>query len=39
MAVKASRYLTHVLRLTEPEEPVELLVEQRASWARSWDPS
>jgi uncharacterized protein YecE (DUF72 family) len=26
MAVKASRYLTHVLRLTEPEDPVRLLV-------------
>src|SRR3954471_24530648 len=26
MAVKASRYLTHILRLTEPEEPVRLLV-------------
>jgi uncharacterized protein YecE (DUF72 family) len=30
MAVKASRYLTHILRLNEPEEPVRLLV-QRAS--------
>src|SRR3954468_3942444 len=28
MAVKASRYLTHILRLTEPEEPVALLVER-----------
>jgi uncharacterized protein YecE (DUF72 family) len=28
MAVKASRYLTHVLRLTEPERPVEFLVER-----------
>src|SRR5215210_921293 len=28
MAVKASRYLTHILRLTEPEEPVNLLVER-----------
>src|SRR3954465_5222400 len=26
MAVKASRYLTHILRLNEPEEPVKLLV-------------
>jgi uncharacterized protein YecE (DUF72 family) len=26
MAVKASRYLTHILRLTEPEEPVQRLV-------------
>jgi len=26
MAVKASRYLTHVKRLTEPEEPVERLM-------------
>ena len=28
MAVKASRYLTHVLRLADPEEPVKLLVER-----------
>jgi uncharacterized protein YecE (DUF72 family) len=28
MAVKASRYLTHILRLTEPEEPVKMLVER-----------
>ena len=28
MAVKASRYLTHILRLNEPEEPVRLLVER-----------
>ena len=28
MAVKASRYLTHILRLTDPEEPVKLLVER-----------
>jgi uncharacterized protein YecE (DUF72 family) len=28
MAVKASRFLTHVLRLAEPEEPVALLVER-----------
>jgi uncharacterized protein YecE (DUF72 family) len=28
MAVKASRYLTHVLRLNHPEEPVRLLVER-----------
>ena len=28
MAVKASRYLTHVLRLAEPEEPVALLVKR-----------
>jgi uncharacterized protein YecE (DUF72 family) len=27
MAVKASRYLTHILRLQEPEAPVELLVD------------
>jgi len=26
MAVKASRYLTHVLRLKEPEQPIRLLV-------------
>lgn len=30
MAVKASRYLTHILRLNEPEEPVRLLVERAA---------
>ena len=30
IAVKASRYLTHVLRLTEPEEPVRLLIERAA---------
>jgi len=28
MAVKASRYLTHILRLTAPEDPVKLLVER-----------
>src|SRR3954453_1060119 len=28
MAVKASRYLTHILRLAEPKEPVALLVER-----------
>lgn len=28
MAVKASRYLTHILRLTQPEDPVRLLVER-----------
>jgi uncharacterized protein YecE (DUF72 family) len=28
MAVKASRYLTHILRLNEPEEPVRMLVER-----------
>ncbi len=28
MAVKASRYLTHILRLREPEEPVRLLVDR-----------
>jgi uncharacterized protein YecE (DUF72 family) len=28
MAVKASRYLTHVLRLTEPREPVERLMDR-----------
>ena len=28
MAVKASRYLTHIKRLAEPEEPVRLLVER-----------
>jgi uncharacterized protein YecE (DUF72 family) len=28
MAVKASRYLTHILRLTEPEEPVRMLIER-----------
>jgi uncharacterized protein YecE (DUF72 family) len=28
MAVKASRYLTHILRLNQPEEPVRMLVER-----------
>lgn len=28
VAVKASRYLTHILRLAEPSEPVKLLVER-----------
>jgi uncharacterized protein YecE (DUF72 family) len=28
MAVKASRYLTHILRLNDPDEPVRLLVER-----------
>jgi uncharacterized protein YecE (DUF72 family) len=28
MAVKASRYLTHIRRLRDPEEPVQLLVER-----------
>lgn len=28
MAVKASRYLTHILRLCEPDDPVKLLVER-----------
>jgi uncharacterized protein YecE (DUF72 family) len=28
MAVKASRYLTHILRLRDPHEPVSLLVER-----------
>jgi uncharacterized protein YecE (DUF72 family) len=28
MAVKASRYLTHILRLNEPQEPVQMLVER-----------
>jgi uncharacterized protein YecE (DUF72 family) len=28
MAVKASRYLTHILRLAEPDQPVALLVER-----------
>jgi len=27
-AVKASRYLTHILRLTEPDEPVKLLIDR-----------
>ncbi|MHB1928124.1 MAG: DUF72 domain-containing protein [Acidimicrobiales bacterium] len=30
-AVKASRYLTHVRRLREPEQPVELLLERTAA--------
>jgi uncharacterized protein YecE (DUF72 family) len=31
MSVKASRYLTHLKRLTEPEEPVQRLFERAAS--------
>jgi len=38
MAVKASRYLTHVLRLTEPEDPVELLVERASRLGHKLGP-
>jgi uncharacterized protein YecE (DUF72 family) len=38
MAVKASRYLTHVLRLTEPEEPVALLVERSRELGKKLGP-
>ena len=38
MAVKASRYLTHVLRLADPEEPVKLLVERAGAPGRQARP-
>lgn len=38
MAVKASRYLTHVRRLREPEEPVWLLVERVAGLGAKLGP-
>lgn len=38
MAVKASRYLTHILRLTEPEEPVQMLVERAGRLGRKLGP-
>src|SRR3954454_18501091 len=38
MAVKASRYLTHILRLTEPEEPVALLVERARNLGNKLGP-
>jgi len=38
MAVKASRYLTHILRLTEPEEPVRMLVERASELGTKLGP-
>src|SRR4051795_7147032 len=38
MAVKASRYLTHILRLREPEEAVERLVEAAAGLGSKLGP-
>jgi uncharacterized protein YecE (DUF72 family) len=38
MAVKASRYLTHVLRLKEPEGPVERLVERASALGQKLGP-
>lgn len=38
MAVKASRYLTHVLRLREPEAPVALLVNHAAGLGTKLGP-
>jgi uncharacterized protein YecE (DUF72 family) len=38
MAVKASRYLTHILRLNEPEEPVRLLVERASELGAKLGP-
>src|SRR3954469_2504597 len=38
MAVKASRYLTHILRLSEPEEPVKMLVERASELGAKLGP-
>jgi uncharacterized protein YecE (DUF72 family) len=38
MAVKASRYLTHVLRLAEPDAPVQLLVERACQLGEKLGP-
>jgi uncharacterized protein YecE (DUF72 family) len=38
MAVKASRYLTHILRLTEPEEPVKRLMDRASELGRKLGP-
>src|SRR3954452_24991823 len=38
MPVKASRYLTHILRLNEPEEPVQTLVERAGELGRKLGP-
>jgi uncharacterized protein YecE (DUF72 family) len=38
MAVKASRYLTHILRLSEPEEPVRMLVERASELGTKLGP-
>jgi len=37
-AVKASRYLTHVRRLREPEEPVDLLLQRAQELGRALGP-
>ncbi len=38
MAVKASRYLTHILRLTEPEEPVKRLMDRASELGHKLGP-
>jgi uncharacterized protein YecE (DUF72 family) len=39
MAVKVSRYLTHIRRLREPEDPVDLLVERARRLGRKLGPA
>lgn len=39
MAVKASRYLTHIKRLHDPQEPVQRLLSAAEGWARGSDRS
>ena len=36
MAVKVSRYLTHIRRLRDPAEPVARLATGRRAWATGW---
>jgi uncharacterized protein YecE (DUF72 family) len=38
MAVKASRYLTHILRLSEPDEPVKRLMDNASELGRKLGP-
>jgi uncharacterized protein YecE (DUF72 family) len=38
MAVKASRYLTHILRLSEPEEPVKRLMDHASELGAKLGP-
>ena len=38
MAVKASRYLTHIRRLRDPQEPVELFLERATNLGRKLGP-
>ena len=38
MSVKASRYLTHILRLTEPEEPVKRLMDRSSELGKKLGP-